>query len=43
MLAKVRTPTGATCNGVLQLEANFIDVKKIHQFFFILNLVTKAF
>ena len=27
MLAKVRTPSGATCKGVLQLEASFIDVK----------------
>ena len=27
MLAYVRTPTGATCKGVLQLEATYIDVK----------------
>ena len=27
MLSKVRTSSGATCNGVLQLEATFIDVK----------------
>ena len=30
MLALVRTPSGATCNGVLQLEATFIDVKNYH-------------
>ena len=30
MLAWVRTPFGATCKGVLQLEATFIDVKKIY-------------
>ena len=29
MLAKVRTPSGATCKGVLQLEATFIDVKNM--------------
>ena len=29
MLAKVRTPSGATCKGVLQLEATFIDVKNL--------------
>ena len=28
MLAYVRTPSRATCKGVLQLEAAFIDVKK---------------
>ena len=28
MLAYVRTSTGANCNGILQLEATFIDVKK---------------
>ena len=28
MLAYVRTPSGATCKGVLQLEVTFIDVKK---------------
>ena len=27
MLALVRTPSGATYKGVLQLEASFIDVK----------------
>ena len=27
---KLRTPTGATCKGVLKLEATFIDVKNIH-------------
>ena len=25
MLAQVRTPSGATCKGVLQLEATFIE------------------
>ena len=29
MLAEVRTPSGATCKGVLQLEATFIEVKKV--------------
>ena len=29
MLAWVRTPSGATCKGVLQLEATFIDVKNV--------------
>ena len=28
MPASVRTPTGATCEVVLELEANFIDMKK---------------
>ena len=30
MLAYVRTPSGATCKGVLQLEATFIDVKNMY-------------
>ena len=30
MLALVRTPSGATCKGVLQLEATFIDVKNMY-------------
>ena len=30
MLAWVRTPSGATCNGVPQLEATFIDVKNMY-------------
>ena len=30
MLAKVRTPSGATCKGVLRLEATFIDVKNMY-------------
>ena len=30
MLAKVRTPSGATCKGVLQLEATFIGVKNMY-------------
>ena len=30
MLALVRTPSGATCKGVLQLEATFIEVKNMH-------------
>ena len=28
MLSQIRTPLGATCKGVLQLEATFIEVKK---------------
>ena len=30
MLAQVRTPGGATCKGVLQLEATFTDVKNMY-------------
>ena len=30
MLAKVRTPNGASHKGVLQLEATFIDVKTMY-------------
>ena len=30
MLALVRTPSGATCKGVLQLEATFIEVKNMY-------------
>ena len=30
MLAKVRTPSGATCKGILPLEATFIDVKNMY-------------
>ena len=30
MLALVRTPSGVTCKGVLQLEATFIDVKNMY-------------
>ena len=30
MLASDRTPSGATCKGVLQLEATFIDVKNMY-------------
>ena len=30
MLAQVRTPSGATCKGVLQLEATFIDVESMY-------------
>ena len=30
MLAYDRTPSGATCKGVLQLEATFIDVKNMY-------------
>ena len=30
MPAKVTTPSGATCKGVLQLEATFIDVKNMY-------------
>ena len=30
MLASVRTPSGATCKGVLQLEATFIEVKNMY-------------
>ena len=30
MLAYVRTPSGATCKGVLQLEATFIEVKNMY-------------
>ena len=29
MLAQVRTPSGANCKGVLQLEATFIDVRNM--------------
>ena len=29
MLAQVRTPSGATYKGVLQLEATFIEVKNV--------------
>ena len=29
MLAKVRTPTGATCKGLIQLETMFINMKNI--------------
>ena len=29
MQAQVRTPSGATCKGVLQSEATFIDVKNM--------------
>ena len=28
--AKIRTPSGATCKGVLQLEASFIEVKNMY-------------
>ena len=30
MLAQVRTPSGATCKGVLQLEATCIEVKNMY-------------
>ena len=30
MLALVRTPPGATCKGVLQLEATFNEVKNMY-------------
>ena len=30
MLAQVWTPSGATCKGVRQLEATFIDVKNMY-------------
>ena len=30
MLAQVRTPTGTSCKGVLQLEATFIDLNNMH-------------
>ena len=30
MLAQVRTLSGSTCKGVLQLEATFIDVKNMY-------------
>ena len=33
MLAYVKTPSGATCKGVLQLEATFIEVKNMYLYF----------
>ena len=30
MLAYVKTPSGATCKGVLQLKATFIEVKNMY-------------
>ena len=30
MLAWDRTPTGATCKSILQLEATFIDLKNMY-------------
>ena len=30
MLAWVRTPPGATCKGVLQLEATFIEMNNMY-------------
>ena len=30
MLDYVRTPSGATCKGVLQLDATFIEVKNMY-------------
>ena len=43
MLSYVRTPSGATCKGVLQLEVTFIDVKNMcpHQEYRFNALTTK--